>query len=86
MSGRQKRPRTRLESRLTDAELAVLDLLLLGLSNEQIGRKLKLATLTVKNHLYRIRKETKATSSKHLIVMVYQARIRMLETQQKAGR
>ena len=76
---------TQIESLLSAAELDVLEELLDGLTNRQIGKRLKLSDKTVKNHISHILTKTGCSSRLELTVRVYKERERELKRRLRAA-
>lgn len=69
---------TKVESKLTDAELDVLDQLLDGRTNVKISRRLRLFDKTIKNHISHMLTKTGFANRLQLVVAVYKERERGL--------
>jgi len=76
---------TSTEALLSDAERDVLDLLLDGMRNVRIARKLGLSDKTVKNHISHILTKTGCASRLELTVRVYKERERELRRRLRAA-
>jgi DNA-binding NarL/FixJ family response regulator len=56
-----------LQHHITDREKEIIELLLKGYSNQQIGKALFISTRTVKNHIYSIYRKTNIQNRMQLV-------------------
>ena len=76
---------TKTEALLSDAQRDVLTLLLDGLTNREIAKRLKLSDKTVKNHVSHILIKTDCASRLELTVKIYKERERELKRRLRAA-
>ena len=72
-------------TRLTDGERQMLPLLLQGLPNKDIARKLKLSPRTVEIHRDRILRKTRARNATHLTFMCWASQVSIAQIQAFIG-